>query len=117
MAPTIYNYHLYDNFGPTFIEDHLFPDRRPGEQSPIMFCPETTEPPLRRLTGTGDVVFPGGRFRPWGYRDTTSTAYHERLEAPYRGSSYGINGWLFPLPAGWAARARPRPTDGPPRRG
>ena len=100
MAQTIYDYHIYDNFGPTFIEDHLFPDRPYGVQMDIMFCPETTEPPLRRQYNT-DFVFPGGSFRPWGYRDTTSLNSVERLEAPFRGSSYGINGWLVELPAHW----------------
>jgi prepilin-type N-terminal cleavage/methylation domain-containing protein/prepilin-type processing-associated H-X9-DG protein len=81
--------------GPLTLEDHLLPPDRPrGVQSEAMFCPETTEPPVK-LQGGGDPQnfwYIGETFRPWGMADAP---YLERLNAPFRGSSYGMNGWLI----------------------
>jgi prepilin-type N-terminal cleavage/methylation domain-containing protein len=75
-------------WGPEAIENYLFPNRRQGEQSRIMFCPEADEPTWRRPAGSDmyALVFPGGTFRPWGYSDALGSV--EQLTAPFRGSSY-----------------------------
>jgi prepilin-type processing-associated H-X9-DG protein/prepilin-type N-terminal cleavage/methylation domain-containing protein len=85
---------LDERDGPLPIEDQLFPQRRRGEQSGIMFCPEATEP-LRTVSGAdifGPPLFFGGVFRPWGLPDADNVV--DARTAPFRGSSYGINGWL-----------------------
>ena len=61
-------------YGPLAIENHLFPDRRLGEQSRVMFCPEATEaaPRWRVNPNSPGYIFPGGVFRPWGHPETES---------------------------------------------
>ena len=46
------------------------------------------------MRGGGDewYYYPGGPFRPWGGPDTILMAEHPT--SPFRGSSYGMNGWL-----------------------
>jgi prepilin-type processing-associated H-X9-DG protein/prepilin-type N-terminal cleavage/methylation domain-containing protein len=70
--------------------------RAPGTQSAVVFCPEATETPtLVQGPGgpTAPYSYPGGVFRPWGYPDADLIADHPT--APFRGSSYGMNGWLL----------------------
>ena len=63
---------------------------------PVVFCPETTEPPLRvRGPGQEWYYYPGSAFRPWGDPDTIYATEHPT--APFRGSSYAMNGWLDPM--------------------
>jgi prepilin-type processing-associated H-X9-DG protein len=84
----------YLNLGPLSIEPILLPNRPSGSQAAVMFCPETTEPPIR-VSGGGDpwnYAYPGGVFRPWGVPDAPYSP--EAMNAPFRGSSYGMNGWL-----------------------
>ena len=91
--------------GPLAVEYLLVPDRQQGVQSPAMFCPEASEPPVR-LPGSGtdengirNHHFPGSVFRPWGYPDVPPFDGHaEHATAPFRGSSYGMNGWLISDP-------------------
>lgn len=83
-------------YGPLQVEHLLFKGKRPkGVQSKIMWCPEATDKPLR-VRGSGDewYYYPGSVFRPWGDPDTIYISEHPT--APFRGSSYGINGWLDP---------------------
>lgn len=84
--------------GPLWLEDYLFPRRRRGEQSPILFCPEATELPPRWATSTAPAVYPGGRFKPWGFDDGPDYVWPEM--PPFRGSSYGMNAWLVVPPPG-----------------
>jgi prepilin-type processing-associated H-X9-DG protein/prepilin-type N-terminal cleavage/methylation domain-containing protein len=80
--------------GPLEMEDVLIRDRPKGGQSPIVFCAETTEEPLK-VRGNGDehYYYPGGTFRPWGYPDTRN--FCENPTSPFRGSSYAMNGWML----------------------
>lgn len=78
--------------GPLEMEDILLRDRPKGVQSPVVFCPETTEGPVLVLGGGVSRWYPGGTFRPWGYPDTRMI--EEFTTAPFRGSSYGMNAWL-----------------------
>ena len=83
------------SFGPLMVEHLLFEGRRPiGVQSPAMFCPAATEPPLR-VRGAGDehYYYPGSVFRPYGWDD--DWPWGTPLER-FRGSSYGMNGWVDP---------------------
>ena len=86
--------------GPLAAENVLVPTRATGSQSPIMFCPETTEPPQKDSGGLSHGgLFPdrysGGTFRPWGVPDADyNNTVFEASQAPFRGSSYGVNAWL-----------------------
>ena len=103
VAQRIHNFWIDGTCGPLFIEDHLFPDRPYGAQAGIMFCPEATQTPIRQPSSTllGGYLFFGAMFRPWGFPDAASTQENDERLAPIRGSSYGINGWLTPLPQHW----------------
>ena len=134
-----------EDYGTLWIENHLFPRRRRGEQSGIMFCPEATEPP-QPFYGShyppGLHMYPGTWLRPWGQPDVPSYDPVAMGGAPFRGSSYGMNAWLVVPPPGllrsdlrlciprpWAETSRvplladamfpvvvPLHTDPPPRR-
>jgi prepilin-type processing-associated H-X9-DG protein len=83
------------DLGPLSIEPILLPNRATGSQAAVMFCPETTESPIR-VSGGGDAwhyAYAGGVFRPWGVPDAPPSP--EAVGAPFRGSSYGMNGWLL----------------------
>jgi type II secretory pathway pseudopilin PulG len=84
--------------GPLALEQYLLVGvREPGVQSPVLFCPEASEPPL--LTAGYNQLYyyyAGGVFRPWGYPDTSVSSEH--ATAPFRGSTYGINGWTWQFP-------------------
>ena len=84
----------YPKRGPLELEDVLLKQRPKGVQSPILFCDETYEPPLK-VRGAGDehYFYPGDTFRPWGWPDTK--VFQENKSSPFRGSSYGMNGWLL----------------------
>ena len=84
------------NWGPLAIEHVLLPQRPQGVQSGVMFCPDAMETVVRVLVGPdpANYYYPGGTHRPWGYPDTSLVA--EGVGAPFRGSSYGMNGWLIP---------------------
>jgi prepilin-type N-terminal cleavage/methylation domain-containing protein/prepilin-type processing-associated H-X9-DG protein len=76
------------------LEDVLIPNRPQGVQSPIVFCPEASEPAIReREPGDERYMYPGSTFRPWGFPD--SLVWSEHAWSPFRGSSYGMNGWLY----------------------
>lgn len=80
--------------GPLELEDLLLRDRPQGVQSRVMFCAETTEEPVLALAGGIARWYPGGTFRPWGYPDSRMLEV-EYTTAPFRGGSYGMNGWLL----------------------
>jgi prepilin-type processing-associated H-X9-DG protein len=82
------------------LEDVLLPDRSKGVQSPVVFCPEAAEPGMRvREPGDEHYFYPGSTHRPWGFPD--SLVWSEHALSPFRGSSYGMNGWLYTYPAGF----------------
>lgn len=79
------------------VEDQLFPQRRRGEQSGIMLCPEANDPLQRGYVQhhtPGLYLYPGARLRSWGYPEEESFDPNALAAAPFRGSSYGINAWL-----------------------
>jgi prepilin-type N-terminal cleavage/methylation domain-containing protein/prepilin-type processing-associated H-X9-DG protein len=83
--------------GPLGVEYILVRDRAPGVQSPLMFCPETSEAPvLTAGPNQAYYYYPGSVYRPWGQPDTK--AFEEHAFAPFRGSSYGMNAWTFYVP-------------------
>jgi prepilin-type processing-associated H-X9-DG protein len=88
------------DLGPFSAENVLFPDRPKGWQSPVMFCPEADERGEResgRGLNLGNYFpdhYPGDTFRAWAVPDTASASNSEAADAPFRGSSYGVNGWL-----------------------
>lgn len=90
--------------GTLWIENHLFPRRRRGEQSGIMFCPEADEPLQRWYTSgpsLGTYLYTGRRLRSWGQPDVASFDPNAQAAAPFRGSSYGMNAWLVVPPPGY----------------
>lgn len=80
--------------GPLLVEPLLLGGlKHVGVQSPVMFCPDADQPPVR-VRDPRDVydhLYPGGPFRPWGIGEWT---YTPPDSTPFHGSSYGINGWL-----------------------
>ncbi|HZN67650.1 MAG TPA: type II secretion system protein [Tepidisphaeraceae bacterium] len=99
----MHQFGTHGDAGPLGVEHLLVQDRGKGIQSSVMFCAEAAEPPARtRGQGQEHYYYRGSVSHPWGYPDTRS--YAEHATSPFRGSSYGMNGWLHHI---WLDRRWP----------